>query len=119
MECRIDRPCPLDPDIRRQVGIGAAYPRPGITLRGTVEMHDLAGRMDTGIGTSGAHRPQFMVGNPCQRLFQTPLHGPAGALLLPATEIRTIEFNTQGYPHVDCRCRDRSLIETARIRRCC
>jgi hypothetical protein len=60
-----------------------------------------------------------MVGNPCQRLFQTALHGPTRALLLPATEIRAIEFNTQCYPHADWGCMDRVFIETARIGRWC
>lgn len=77
-------------------------------------MHDLAGRMNTGIGTPRAHRLQLVIGNLCQCLFQATLHSPAGVLALPATETRTIVFNTQGYSHTDCRCRERLVIETER-----
>lgn len=62
-------------------------------------MNHLAGRVYTGIRSAGTNHANGMIGNPGQRLLDTPLDGASLGLALPAEVIRTVIFNAKGDAH--------------------
>lgn len=61
-----------------------------------LEVHNLTGRMNTGIGTASAHQCDRMIGNPGNSRCQHGLHRSLSGLRLPAAEATPVVFNAQG-----------------------
>ena len=75
-----------------------------------IDMRDLPGRMDAGVGPPGAVRERPLAGHGEDRPFQRLLHRDAVRLPLPADERRAViferEFEARHQPDDNSRRRD-------------
>ncbi len=61
-----------------------------------VEMHDLPGGVDTGVGAPGTNHGDSMISHPRERTLDVLLHrGHTRLLGLPAVVMTAVVFNTE------------------------
>ena len=94
MKAVINRLSPNYADVVRQIAVRTEQPATTATFTVCVEMHNLTGRMNAGIGSTGTNNFDFFVGDSGQRVFKTRLHTFAGALALPAIVRRSVVLQT-------------------------
>ena len=91
VKIQTDRRNPAQRDIRRQVGIGSMNPVSRRTMRVTVKVNHLAGRVNPGIGAASTENLYRMICHAPQRLLHGLLHaGYTRLLALPAAIGRTL-----------------------------
>ncbi len=90
-------PGPVHTDIVRQLCVDAHDPGFKLTLRSRVEMHNLPGRVDTGVGATRADHLHAMVGHNRQRFLDFILNrARAMRLHLPAAKAAAVVFDAEG-----------------------
>jgi len=99
VESRGQRQHGANGDIAWQIAVGTHQPCPIRALGGGIEMHDLAGRMHTGVRTPRTDDRNRLSGHRGKGLFQRPLHGPAVPLRLPAAEAGSVVLDDTGNTH--------------------
>jgi hypothetical protein len=94
-----DRCRPLHGHRRRQVRVDAAHPRRQRARRRGVEVDDLRGRVDAGVGAPGRDAADALGGDLRQRRFEHVLRAAAAGLRLPAPERLARVLETQRNSH--------------------
>ncbi len=81
---------PHDCDIVRKIAVGAEQPPSRVTRCVCVEMDDLPGSVNAGIGTSCANDIDLLIGHTRQRVLNSMLHTDTALLPLPAVVRGTV-----------------------------
>jgi hypothetical protein len=84
MEAVINRTCPSDTYVVREVAVCSKQPAAAIALTAGIKMHNLPGCMHAGIGSTGTNDLDILVGDDCKGFFDASLHALTGTLTLPA-----------------------------------
>src|SRR5262245_12012392 len=98
MERLIDRACPLQRNLVRQVSVRAAHPGALRPNRLGIEMNHLTGGMYAGIGPPRRGDPDRLRSDRGECCLKAVLDGVARRLRLPACERRAIVGHADGDP---------------------
>ena len=86
---------PVQPDVRGQIAIDPGQPGKIAAFGPAVEMDNLAGGMDAGIGAPGANHRQRLGGHPGKRFLHPTLErGRKKGLALPTRIVCAVVFQT-------------------------
>jgi hypothetical protein len=104
MERVVDTPGPGNVYVVRQIAVRPEQPAAIAAFAAGVEMHDLAARMNSGIGASRTDDFDGLIGDNRQRLLEALLDAKAGLLALPAVITRAVVFDAERDANVRDRC---------------
>jgi len=99
----VDLTRPYDADVVRKIAVGAQQPAAIVAATGRIEMNDLSGGMDTGIGAAGAGDFKLVIGHRAQRFFDALLNAEACFLPLPAVIRSPVVLNAERNAHLIAR----------------
>lgn len=104
----VHTPSPCNADVVRQIAVRPQQPAAIAALASGVEVHHLATRVYSGIGTSRTDDVDRLIGDYFQRLLEALLYAEAGLLALPAVISRPVVFDAERYTNARYRCQRNS-----------